>query len=79
MLKQLAAAVLLPLPFAAVPLLAVLAGMPGEDNPDLVLREAPPTMTAVTDSPASAGRGSAEMTYGIADDAGCREEPGSAS
>lgn len=76
MRKQLAAAVLLPLPFAAVPLVAVLIGMRNGDDRDVALRSTPAATTAVTE-PAVEARGTAAMTYGAAEDAGCGEAPGS--
>lgn len=77
MRKQLAAAALLPLPFAAVPLVAVLIGMRSGDDRDVALRSTPAATTAVTE-PAVEARGTAAMTYGAAGDSGCRDEPGSA-
>lgn len=78
MRRQLVAAVLLPLPFAAVPLVAVLIGMRSGDDRDVALRSTPAATTAVTEL-AVEDRGRPDMTYGAADDAGCGEGPGSAT
>lgn len=77
MRKQLAAAVVLPLPFVAVPLVAVFIGMRSGGDRDVTFRSTPAATISVTER-AIEVRGTADMTYGAAGDSGCREEPGSA-